>query len=248
MAEFEWFGCQVSPIEDRLSSTILLVDDDKTLLKFVGDHLREEGFVVVTANRGPKALRAFYDSRPDLVFLDVMMPGMDGWEVCARLRELSDTPVVMLTAKTSENDKLRGFRLGVDDYITKPFSLAELGARARAILARTSNDRESEEAQFHAAGLVVDMLKREARLDGEPLSLTPTEFRLLSALARRAGEAVSQEDLATDVWGENQSPSSSALRRYVWFLRQKLEDDPRNPERLVNVRGYGYRLESQAPD
>lgn len=231
-----------------MSSTILLVDDDRTLLKFVGDHLREEGFQVVTADRGPKALRAFFEARPDLVLLDVMMPGMDGWEVCARLRELSDTPVVMLTAKTSENDKLRGFRLGVDDYITKPFSLAELGARTRAILARTVRDREMEEAEFQAAGLLVDMRKREARLDGEPLSLTPTEFRLLSALAKRAGEAISQEELANEVWGENQSPSSSALRRYIWFLRQKIEQDPRNPERLVNVRGFGYRLERLLAD
>lgn len=231
-----------------MSATLLLVDDDRTLLKFVGDHLREEGFEVVTADRGPKALRVFFEERPDLVFLDVMMPGMDGWEVCARLREMSDTPVVMLTAKTSENDKLRGFRLGVDDYITKPFSLAELGARARAILARTARDRAKAEAQFHAAGLVVDMRKREARLNGEPLSLTPTEFRLLSALAKRAGEAVSQEDLAADVWGENQSPSNSALRRYIWFLRQKVEQDPRKPERLVNVRGFGYRLEIKPAD
>lgn len=230
-----------------MSATVLIVDDDKNLLKFVSDHLTEEGFQVITADRGPRALREFFDSRPDLVFLDVMMPGMDGWEVCARLRELSDTPVVMLTAKTSEKDKLRGFRLGVDDYITKPFSLAEVSARARAILARTADDRSMADAEYRVADLVVDMRKREARLTGQPLDLTPTEFRLLATLAKRPGEAISQEELSNEVWGENQDPSSSALRRYIWFLRQKIEVDPRDPERLVNVRGFGYRLD-HGPD
>ncbi len=120
---------------------LLIVDDDTTLLRFLTDYLVQEGFVVQSADRGQAALRLFYEARPDLVVLDVMMPGMDGWEVCARLRELSETPVILLTAKTSEADKLRGFRLGVDDYITKPFSLAELRARVRAVLSRTSGQR-----------------------------------------------------------------------------------------------------------
>lgn len=227
-----------------MGSKILIVDDDKTLLRFVGEYLREEGHDVLTADSGQEALRTFFDARPDLVFLDVMMPGMDGWEVCARLRELSDTPIVMLTAKTDEPDKLRGFRLGVDDYITKPFSLAELGARARAILART-DDRRDEERKVHVLGdLEVDLGRHEARLNAEPLDLTPTEFRLLRSLASRAGEAVSQEELISDVWGDNRQTSASALRRYVWFLRQKIEQDPQEPDRLLTVRGYGYRLEA----
>lgn len=229
-----------------MPAQILLVDDDNTLLRFVGEYLEEQGYEVITADRGPKALRAFFESRPDLVFLDIMMPGMDGWEVCARLRELADTPIVMLTAKTDEPDKLRGFRLGVDDYITKPFSLAELGARTRAILARTSNARQEEKALFKLGNLEVDMSRREATIDGEVVDLTPTEFRLLSVLARRAGEAISQEELIKEVWGENRKTSGSALRRYIWFLRQKIEDDPDDPERLQNVRGFGYRLEPQA--
>lgn len=229
-----------------MSSRILIVDDDRTLLRFVGDYLEEEGYEVITADRGPKALRAFFDSRPDLVFLDVMMPGMDGWEVCARMRELADTPIVMLTAKTGEPDKLRGFRLGVDDYITKPFSLAELGARSRAILARTGADRDVDASVHRIGELVVDLTRHEARLEGEVLDLTPTEFRLLSLLAERAGQAISQEDLIEHVWGDNRKTSSSALRRYIWFLRQKIESDPDLPSRLVNVRGYGYRLEPNA--
>ncbi len=222
---------------------ILIVDDDRTLLRFMSEYLESEGFQVVTADRGTKALKLFYDERPDLVVLDVMMPGMDGWEVCARLRELSDTPVIMLTAKSSEADKLRGFRLGVDDYVTKPFSLAELTARIHAVLARAGADENEKDSILRVGPLAVDTRRREAVLNDEPLSLTPTEFRLLSALARHAGAAISQDDLVTEVWGDYRQKGGSALRRYVWFLRQKIEPDPNHPTLLVTVRGYGYRLE-----
>lgn len=227
-----------------MAAKIMIVDDDRTLLRFVGNYLEKEGFEVLAIDNGPKALRTFFDSRPNLVFLDVMMPGMDGWEVCARLREMADTPIIMLTAKTAETEKLRGFRLGVDDYITKPFSLAELGARARAILSRTVPLSEAEPPLYKVGDLEVDMRRREARLGGTSLDLTPTEFKLLVALASRSGEAVSQEELISDVWGDNRETTSSALRRYIWFLRQKLESDPEKPRRLQNIRGYGYRLES----
>ena len=224
---------------------ILIVDDDRTLLRFISEYLEGEGFQVVTADRGTKALKRFYDERPDLVVLDLMMPGMDGWEVCARLRELSDTPVILLSAKSSETDKLRGFRLGVDDYVTKPFSLAELTARIQAVLARVAADDPQEGGTLRVGPLTVDTRRREAALDDEPISLTPTEFRLLSALARRAGAAISQEDLLTEVWGDYRQKGGSALRRYVWFLRQKIEEDPNQPKLLVTVRGYGYRLEPE---
>jgi len=222
---------------------ILVVDDDKTLLRFVGDYLAGEGHQVVSADRGTAALKEFYRERPDLVVLDVMMPGMDGWEVCARLRELADTPIILLTAKASEADKLRGFRLGVDDYVTKPFSLAELSARLEAVLGRAGRQAEASPALLHVGPLAVDLRRREASLEGEPLTLTPTEFRLLSILARRAGEAISQNDLITEVWGDYRQRGGSALRRYIWFLRQKIEPDPERPVRLVTVRGFGYRLE-----
>jgi len=222
---------------------ILAVDDDKTLLRFVSDYLQGEGHHVVSADRGTKALKEFFRERPDLVVLDVMMPGMDGWEVCARVRELAETPIIMLTAKTSEADKLRGFKLGVDDYITKPFSLAELAARIKAVLAR-SGSQEQCEKQVHRLGpLEVDTRRREASLHGRLLTLTPTEFRLLALLASRPGEAVSQQELVGEVWGQERQQGGSALRRYIWFLRQKIETDPEHPARLVTVRGYGYRLE-----
>jgi len=222
---------------------ILTVDDDRTLLRFISEYLEGEDFQVVTADRGTKALKLFYAERPDLVVLDVMMPGMDGWEVCARLRELSDTPVIMLTAKTSEADKLRGFRLGVDDYVTKPFSLAELTARIQAVLARAGADEKEKVSILRVGPLAVDTRRREAALNDKPLSLTPTEFRLVSALARRPGTAISQEDLVTEVWGDYRQKGGSALRRYIWFLRQKIEQEPNHPKLLVTVRGYGYRLE-----
>jgi len=226
-----------------MSSQILVVDDDKTLLRFLKEYLESEGFEVIIADRGPKALQAFYQERPDLVVLDVMMPGMDGWEVCARIRELAETPVIMVTAKDSEADKLRGFRLGVDDYVTKPFSMAELSARMQAILSRTAAQREVEISIYKSGPLVVDMRKREARLNEQALCLTPTEFRLLAALAQRAGEAVSQKELIAEVWGDYRQGGGSALRRYIWLLRNKIEVDPKRPTYLVTVRGYGYRLE-----
>ena len=225
------------------SETLLLVDDDTTLLGFLTEYLEREGFAVRSADRGQAALRLFYEARPDIVVLDVMMPGMDGWEVCARLRELAETPVILLTAKTSEADKLRGFRLGVDDYITKPFSLAELGARIRAVLTRTAGQRSEQASVLQVGALRVDLGRREASLDGQSLELTPTEFRLLACLAAHPGQAVVQADLVKEAWGGLRQETGSALRRYVWFLRQKIETDPDQPKRLLTVRGYGYRLE-----
>jgi len=223
--------------------TLLLVDDDATLLRFLTEYLEREGYGVRSADRGQAALRLFYESRPDIVVLDVMMPGMDGWEVCARLRELADTPVILLTAKTSEADKLRGFRLGVDDYITKPFSLAELGARLRAVLTRTAGQRTEQASAMQVGALRVDLGRREVTLDGQALDLTPTEFRLLACLAAHPGQAVAQADLVKEAWGGLRQETGSALRRYIWFLRQKIEIDPDNPQRLLTVRGFGYRLE-----
>ena len=226
-----------------MNPKVLLVDDDKTLIQFLTDFLSGEGFEVLSADRGQKALRLFFDARPDIVVLDVMMPGMDGWEVCARIRELADTPVILLTAKTSEADKLRGFRLGVDDYVTKPFSLAELTARVRAVLGRAPSD-EGVATLLRIGDIQVDLRKREVRIDDDVIDLTPTEFRLLAVLAEHTGEAISQENLISKVWGDNRVKSGSALRRYIWLLRSKIEPDPEKPQRLVTVRGFGYRLES----
>ncbi|MEJ2551232.1 MAG: response regulator transcription factor [Anaerolineales bacterium] len=227
-----------------MSLKVLVVDDDRTLLRFLGEYLERERYAVITSDRGSKALRAFYQEKPDLVILDVMMPGMDGWEVCARIREMADTPIIFLTAKTAETDKLRGFRLGVDDYITKPFSLPEMAARVSAVLARSHTTGLEKPKIIRVGSLAVDIRKRLATIDEKSIDLTPTEFRLLAALAKRSGEAISKSELIEEVWGSERREGGNALRRYISMLREKIEADARQPEHLVTVRGYGYRLEA----
>jgi two-component system KDP operon response regulator KdpE len=221
---------------------ILLVDDDKTLLTFLAEFLSDK-YQVVTANNGQEALRQAYSEQPQLVILDVMMPGMDGWEVTARLRELSTIPIIMLTGKTTEADKLRGFSLGIDDYVTKPFSFAELSARISAVLNRVHRRTGTLENIIVIDELIIDLNRRDVRLGSSPVNLTPTEFRLLEILARRHGKAVSEEELTKKIWGDYRSEDSTVLRRYIWSLRSKIENDPANPRWIVNVRGYGYMLE-----
>jgi len=227
-----------------MSAKLLIVDDDKTLLRFLSEYLEGGGFQVVTAEGGTSAMKTFYSERPDLVILDIMMPGMDGWEVCARIREMADTPIILLTAKSSESDKMRGFRLGVDDYVVKPFSLAELTARAKAVLARTSKESDDGGEILHTGPIAIDLRRREVALRDEPLKLTQTEFRLLAALCRRPGEAISHQKLILEVWGAHYDPRGGALRRFIWLLRQKIEENPRKPQYIQSVRGYGYRFDA----
>jgi DNA-binding response OmpR family regulator len=224
-----------------MNSKVLLIDDDPTLLELLTQYLEDSGFDVVPAANGPIALKLAYRERPDLVLLDVMLPGMDGWEICARLREMSDMPIIMVTAKSSESDKLRGFRLGVDDYITKPFSFAELVARVQAVLARSSSqDRETGYEIY--GNIKMDVKKYQAFVDEHAVDLTPTEFRLLQALVRRGGEVVTEKDLVQEVWGTARPEDASLVRRYILMIRRKIEQDPANPSRLLTVRGFGYRL------
>ncbi len=226
-----------------MSYKILLVDDDPTLLHFLTDYLTSSGFQVIATNNGQEALRAAYREHPDLGVLDVMMPVMDGWEVSARLREMSDLPIILLTAKSSEEDKLRGFQLGVDDYITKPFSFAELTARIQAVLTRTRKPSPKNDQNLLFFGnCVMDLDRREVRRNHEIIALTPTEFRLMEFLVRNKGKAVSEQELNEQIWGTFQASESSAVRRYIWLLRQKFENDPSNPHLIRTVRGYGYRL------
>jgi len=223
-----------------MNTKILLIDDDQTLLNLLSQYLRESSFDVVEASNGPTGLRLAYAEKPDLVLLDVMLPGMDGWEVCVRLRELSDLPIIMLTAKTTEADKLRGFSLGVDDYVTKPFSFVELVARIQAVTGRVHS--EHKETGYIAHGeILLNMERFQASLGGRTLELTPTEFRLLEFLVRRKGKVASDEDLMREVWGAHRS-DPALVRRYILMLRKKLEPDPSNPIWIRTVRGFGYRL------
>ncbi len=226
-----------------MADKILLVDDDATLRHLFGEYLRHNDFVVVTAASGQEALKLAFSERPHLVVLDVMMPGMDGWETCARLRELSDVPVILLTAKSAETDKLRGFRLGADDYVTKPFSFAELTARIQAVLVRSRAAQGAARRVYTLGDLVVDADRRVVEVRGQAIALTPTEFRLLECLAQKAGQAVAEGTLAQEAWGEYKQEEAGAVRRYIWLLRQKIEADPANPQHIFTVRGFGYRLD-----
>jgi len=220
-----------------------LIDDDVSILELLGRYLDKVGYEVVTAENGIQGLQQLYHQRPDIVVLDVMMPRMDGWETCRRIREMTDVPIIMLTVKGEEPDKLKAFRLGVDDYVTKPFSFAELTARIRAVLQRAGRvDEEDRQLRLQVGGLVLDRKTRVAIRDNETIDLTPTEFLLLSVLMGRAGEVISPEDLVTAVWGPDYVDATGYIRRYVWHLRQKIEPDPANPTYILNERGFGYRF------
>lgn len=223
-------------------SRILLVDDDKTLLHFLGEYLTGDGFEILTASSGTEALRSAYQNHPELVVLDVMMPGMDGWEVCARLHEMTGVPVILVTGKTTEADKLRGFKLGADDYLTKPFSFAELSARIQAVLTRSQTTLINTEKLITLGDLVINLEKRSVKQQEKEIALTPTEYRLLEYLARNQGRAVPEAELAQAVWGTYREEDASTVRRFIWLLRQKVEDDPSEPKLVKTVRGFGYRM------
>ena len=225
-----------------MAETILLIDDDEVLLELLAEHIRTAGFVVLTASRGEAGVRLALEKQADLVVLDVMMPGMDGWEVCRRLREVSNVPIIMLTAKGEELDRLRGFHLGVDDYVAKPFSFAELVARVRAVLAR-SRGSASAALQVSSGELTIDLERRKVTVGGNPIELSPTEYRLLETLARRAHQTIPTEKLVLQVWGETYTGEVEHVKRYVWALRQKIERDPGDPKHILTERGFGYRFE-----
>jgi two-component system KDP operon response regulator KdpE len=187
-------------------------------------------------------LRQAAAETPDLILLDVMMPGMDGWEVCQRLRAGSSVPIIMLTAKGEEYDKLRGFQLGVDDYVTKPFSFAELLARIAAILAR-ARARTGLTRQVVSRDLRVDLDQKRVMLAGRNVELTPTEYRLLETLVHYAHRTVPAETLLAAVWGPQYAGEINHVKHYIWALRKKIETDPGNPLHILTDRGFGYRFE-----
>jgi len=226
-----------------MNETILIIDDDKTLIDLLGQALGKAGYEIMSATNGIDGLQVLYKHRVDLVILDVMMPRMDGWETCSRIRDLSDVPVIMLTAKDEEADALKGFQCGVDDYVTKPFSFAELTARVKAVLQRarrTPADRQRKVYVFDE--LVVDADNSQVIVRGKPVSLTPTEFQLLLTLAENAGRILSHEQLLSQVWGPEYVGEPGYVKRYIWYLRQKIEEDPSAPEYIITERGFGYKL------
>jgi two-component system, OmpR family, alkaline phosphatase synthesis response regulator PhoP len=227
-----------------MTHKILVVDDEAAILKSVRAYLEREGYTVLTAVDGPSALKEARTARPDLIVLDVMLPGMDGLEVLRRLRQESEVYVLMLTAKAEETDKVVGLMVGADDYLTKPFSPRELVARVKAILRRGRTGGTAEPALIFPH-LRIDLDARQATKGDVALDLTAIEFDLLAALARHAGRVLSREQLIEQVWGYDYYGDERVVDVHVGRLRKKLEDDPANPQLIITVRGAGYRFEEE---
>jgi two-component system KDP operon response regulator KdpE len=213
------------------------------MIHFIRLNLEHDGFQVFEATSGPEALEKMRDTLPDLILLDVMMPDLDGFEVLRMIREISTVPVIMLTAKGEEDDRVRGLELGADDYITKPFSPRELVSRVRAVLRRTEMPGEPVHEVIEVDDrLTIDIDKREIWVEGELVKLRPTEYRLLYHLIQNAGWVVPHEQLLAKVWGYEYRDETHYLRLYINYLRQKLEEDPSNPRYILTERGVGYRF------
>jgi DNA-binding response OmpR family regulator len=221
---------------------ILVVDDEPTLVATVKYNLEREGYQVATAADGESGVAVARAERPDLIILDLMLPGLDGFEVCRILRREMTAPILMLTAKTEEVDKVVGLELGADDYVTKPFSMRELLARVRALLRRA--EAPPPEAKVLTAGdLQVDLRRRQATWRGQALVLKPKEFDLLVFFLQNCGRAFTREQLLDQVWGYDFAGDTRTVDVHVSWLRQKIEDNPAKPTRLLTVRGVGYRFE-----
>ncbi|MDQ1300113.1 MAG: operon transcriptional regulatory protein KdpE [Chloroflexota bacterium] len=222
---------------------ILVTDDEARMRRFVRMNLDLEGYDVFEAENGLVALQRVRDDMPDLVLLDVMMPDLDGFETLARIREMSSVPVIMLTVKGDEEDRIKGLDLGADDYITKPFSPRELVSRIRAVLRRVEPTKAAaDEPLVIDADLAIDFRRRDVIVRGERIKLRPTEYRLLLHLVENAGWIVPQETILSKVWGPEYRDDTQLLRLYVNYLRKKIEPDPANPRYIFTERGVGYRF------
>jgi DNA-binding response OmpR family regulator len=226
------------------SATILLVDDEESVQKLLTYPLERDGYRVVQARDGEEALRRFAEEEVDLVVLDVMLPKLDGLEVCKRLRLDSAVPVIMLTARDDEVDKVLGLELGADDYITKPFSIREFRSRVRAVLRRAAAPRHDARSGdvIDVEGLSIDPARRVVQVDGGPVELTYVEFELLRTLAGRPGRVFSRQALLEALWGSSEYRDPRTIDVHIRHLREKIEQDPADPRYLLTVRGVGYRF------
>ena len=227
-------------------TTILVADDDPQILRLVARNLQLDGYEVTTATDGQEALDQLEAHTFDLAILDVMMPKLDGFTVCARVREFSSMPIIMVTARGQDQDKIRGLDLGADDYLTKPFSVEELLARVRSVLRRSqfASNQEGQHVRpvITIGELLVDFAQHRVTMKGQELDLTPIEYRLLAYLAQNAGRVVTQDLLLEHVWGEEYVGESHLLQVNVNRLRRKLEDDPARPRYLLTKMGVGYMI------
>lgn len=234
-----------------MQETILIVEDELTLLETLAYNFRKEGYQVLTEDNGSNAVETALAEHPDLIILDIMLPGMDGLSVCRRVRAELAVPILMLTARTDEIDKVVGLEVGADDYVTKPFSMRELIARVKALLRRVRLTREEAEGddgiprgqRLVFDDLEIDMAAREVHLGDELLDLRPKEYDLLAFLARHRGVVLSRDLILERVWDWSYSGGSRTVDVHVRWLREKVEEDPSNPQRIITVRGAGYRFD-----
>ncbi|MEQ8675122.1 MAG: response regulator transcription factor [Aggregatilineales bacterium] len=225
-----------------MAEKILVIDDEEPTVQLIAMLLERRGFEVIKAYRAEEGLRKAYRYQPDLVLLDIMMPDMDGWEVCKRVREMSDVPVIFLTARGEVRDVVRGLEMGADDYVVKPYDNDELVARVKAHLRRSPRPNMSEELVFDGGNFRINFMNREVYVRNEIKHLTPKEFNLLGVLVRNAGRVVTRTDLVTQAWGEEYGDAIDSLKLYVHYLRQKLEANPNQPDYILTSRGVGYRF------
>jgi DNA-binding response OmpR family regulator len=231
------------PDDSLKNRSILVVDDEERMARFIRLNLEHDGFQVTEAYRGMKAIQALRDDMPDLIILDVMLPDLDGFDVLKMIREISQVPVIMLTAKGEEDDRVLGLELGADDYVTKPFSPRELVSRVRAVLRRTEATGATRSDVIEVdERLKIDFGRREVWLNDELVKLRPTEYRLLYHLVQNAGWVVTYDQLLSKVWGYEYRDEPHYVRLYINYLRQKLEQDPSDPKYILTERGIGYRF------
>ncbi|MBC7258954.1 MAG: response regulator transcription factor [Chloroflexi bacterium] len=226
-----------------MSIKVLLIDDEPMMKRMLAEVFRPPEFEFLAAPDGREGLRLAYDFRPDVILLDIMMPGMSGWEVCQRIREFSPVPIIMLTAMGQTTDKVRGLDMGADDYITKPVDLEEVRARVKALLRRAAVGEQT--ACLYSIGgdyLTIDPIARRVRVAGHEISLTPTEYNLLLYFVTHPDRPLSYGELLDNVWGPGYEGAVSNLKLYILYLRRKIEPDPENPIYIVNERGVGYRF------
>jgi DNA-binding response OmpR family regulator len=222
-------------------ASVLVVDDDADVRTLVCELLARAGYTVSQAPGGREALRLLYDERPDLIVLDVSMPELDGWETLERIRDLSDVPVIMLTARGAELERVRGLQAGADDYMVKPFGRQELVARVQALLRRARSGGDDRQESYADERLTIDFGQRAVNYDGRDISLTPLEFRLLSVFVRHPRQVLSREQLLELVWGDAYGVSGDQVKLYVGYLRRKLQPEASGDTPIETVRGFGYR-------
>jgi two-component system KDP operon response regulator KdpE len=233
----------MSESKSNQQALVLVVDDQPRVVRLVSEVLKASGFKVTAVSNGEAAIQAAALEQPHLILLDILLPpGIDGYETCKRIREFSNVPVIMLTAKAQESDKLRGFDVGADDYLTKPFSAKELVARVEAVLRRSRHPEEFVTTSLVCGDLEIDFASRSVRVKGQTVSLTRTEYALLRQLALHPNCVLLHEDLLVDVWGPEYRDDIDYLRAYIRYLRRKLEKDSSTPQYIITSPGVGYML------